>query len=62
VRHDDEVDVAVLIGVADGERALEIGAAEVVGQDLPDALDELVQDRVQVRVGWAIARRVDFAA
>jgi hypothetical protein len=48
---DDEVDVAVLVEVAEGEGALEVDADKVPGQDGAKAGDELIQDLVEVEQG-----------
>ena len=48
VRDDHEVDVAVLVRVADRERALQIRAAEVVAEHLTGASNELSQHLVQL--------------
>jgi hypothetical protein len=54
---DDEIDVAVLVEVADGERALEIGADERVAERVLDAGGQVVQDGVEVGVrGWIVHR------
>ena len=53
VRHDEEVDVAVQVGVADGERALQVRPAEVA-EDRSHARDQLVENGVQLGVDrWA---------
>jgi hypothetical protein len=50
VRGDDEVDVAVLVRVADGERALQVRAAEVVVENRAHPSDEVDEESVQVGV------------
>ena len=49
MRDDHEVDVAVLVGVADGERALQVRAAEVVSENRTDAFDQVGENTVQLR-------------
>jgi hypothetical protein len=48
---DDEVHVAVGVGIADGERSLEIRAAETVAESFPYPGHELGQHLVQVAEG-----------
>ena len=62
VRDDDEVDVAVLVGVAERERALEVRAAEVVAEDRADALDEFAEDGIQLRIISRPARHAPIFA
>ena len=47
----DEIAVAGLVGVADGEGPLEVEAHEVIGQALADPLEEGVQDMVELDIG-----------
>ena len=51
MRRDDEVDVAVLVGVADSEGTLEVGAAEVLGEGGLDTRDELAENVVELGKG-----------
>ena len=44
--HDDEVDVAVLVGIADSKRALELRAAEVLAENRRRTRDQIVQNIV----------------
>jgi hypothetical protein len=55
--HDDEVDVAVQVRVADREGTLQIRAAEVLREDRLRALDELAQNIVQLGKGSRVAHR-----
>jgi len=47
---DDEIDIAVAVEVPDGKRALQIGADELVAQRAPDAGNQLLENRVELRV------------
>jgi hypothetical protein len=60
--HDDEeVNVAVLIGIPDGERALEVRAAEILTDYVARARHQLSEDRVQVGVvGRGVHARFDL--
>jgi hypothetical protein len=57
-RHDDEVDVAVHVRVAHGERALQVRAAEVLLEDRPHSGDEGIEDGVQVGKGGRACRLI----
>src|SRR5438105_10674381 len=46
---DDEVDVAVLVEVADGERPLEVGAHERLAECVANVVHEGAEDGVQLR-------------
>ena len=46
---DGEVDIAVLVGIADGERALQVPAAEVVPENRRRARDQVTQHLVELR-------------
>ena len=48
--HDHEVDVAVDVGIADRERALQVRTAEALGKDRPRARDQLPQNGVKLGV------------
>ena len=50
VRRDEEVPVAVQVGIAHGERALKVGPHEVLTQDLHGPLGELDQHDIELRV------------
>jgi hypothetical protein len=50
-RHDQEVDVAELVGVARRERSVEVGALEVVPENGACPVDELAEHAVELRVG-----------
>jgi hypothetical protein len=52
----DEVAVAELGGVADGEGALEVEAQEVVAQGGADAVQQVGEDGVQLGKGRGLAR------
>ena len=46
--HDNEVDVAVLVGIADSKRALEVRAAEVLAENRRRTRDQIVQNIVEL--------------
>src|SRR4051794_5778013 len=46
--HDDEVDVAVLVRIADGERSLQVRADEVPAEHRSGSVDELGEELIQV--------------
>jgi len=51
VRYDDEIHVAVDVGVPHREGSLQVGAAEVASQNFPDTGDELFGSRLGPRLG-----------
>jgi len=51
VHDDDEVDVAVLVEVADGERPLQVGAHERIAERSANVVHENSEDGVELRIG-----------
>jgi hypothetical protein len=56
VRHDEEVHVAVDVGVADRERALQVCPAEVVREGSPHPRDQLLEDTIELGVAGGFHR------
>ena len=46
--HDNEVDVAVLVGIADSKRTLKVRAAEVLAENRRRTRDQIVQNIIEL--------------